>query len=119
MNSRGFKRFVDSGNNIADILRSGATAVIVTKDSEGCDLYTAEGLTSIPGYRVDVVDVTGAGDTFSSSFLYAYSTTGDLSDAAEFANAAAALSVGIVGARGGMTTAATVRAFMARTPPRF
>lgn len=119
MNSRGFQSFVDSGNDITEILGSGATAVIVTKDSEGCDLHTSHGRTSIPGYPVDVVDVTGAGDTFSSSFLYAYSTTGDLSDAAEFANAAAALSVGIVGARGGMTTATAVRAFMADTAKKF
>ena len=119
MNSLGFQRFNESGNDVVDTLRAGALAVIVTRDSDGCDLHTSDGLKRIPGYSVDVVDVTGAGDTFSSSFLYAYSTTGDLSDAAEFGNAAAALSVGIVGARGGMTTADSVRAFMAQNTNNF
>ncbi|HTN95912.1 MAG TPA: carbohydrate kinase family protein [Nordella sp.] len=112
MNSLGKRRFTEAGNDIEALLAAGATAIVVTKDSEGCDLHTAKGVKSIPGYKVDVVDVTGAGDTFSSSFLYAYSRSGDLVAAAEFANAAAALSVGKVGARGGMTTDKTVRDFM-------
>ena len=43
MNSRGFQRFVDSGNDMAEILGSGATAVIVTKDSAGSDRHTSHG----------------------------------------------------------------------------
>ena len=112
MNSLGKRRFTEAGNDIAALLASGATAIVVTKDSDGCDLYTAKGVKSIQGHKVDVVDVTGAGDTFSSSFLYAYSRSADLVAAAEFANAAAALSVGKVGARGGMTSDKAVRAFM-------
>jgi len=48
-----------------------------------------------------VVDVTGAGDTFCSSFLYARSQGHDLTSAATFANAAAALCVAGLGARAG------------------
>lgn len=114
MNSLGEHRFTESGNDIEACLAGGAIAVVVTRDSEGCELHTAEGVTVVPGLPVEVVDVTGAGDTFSSSFLYAYSATGNLHEAAEFANAAAALSLGKVGARGGMTTPETVRAFMAK-----
>jgi sugar/nucleoside kinase (ribokinase family) len=114
MNSLGERRFTESGNDIESCLVSGATAVVVTRDSEGCELHTAGGVAVVPGLPADIVDVTGAGDTFSSSFLYAYSTTGNLQQAAEFANAAAALSVGHAGARGGMTTPETVRAYMAR-----
>ena len=111
MNTLGERRFTESGNDIRACLDAGATAIVVTRDSEGCELHTADGVMAVPGFPVDVVDVTGAGDTFSSSFLYAYSATGDLREAAEFANAAAALSVGTVGARGGMTTAQAVDTF--------
>ncbi|MGV8852434.1 MAG: carbohydrate kinase family protein [Rhodoglobus sp.] len=114
MNTLGEQRFTASGNSIQACLDRGALAVIVTRDSDGCELHTAEGIAHIPGFPVEVVDVTGAGDTFSSSFLYEYSSSGSLHGAAEFANAAAALSVGKVGARGGMTTAKTVRAFLER-----
>lgn len=113
MNSLGERRFTESGNDIETCLAGETIAVVVTRDSEGCELHTPEGVTVVPGFPVEVVDVTGAGDTFSSSFLYAYSTTGSLQSAAEFANAAAALSVTRVGARGGMTLPDTVRAFMA------
>ena len=115
MNSLGERRFTESGNDIEACLAGNAIAVIVTRDSDGCELHTAEGVTLVPGFSVEVVDVTGAGDTFSSSFLFAYSTTESLYEAAEFANAAAALSVGQVGARGGMTTQETVQAFMERS----
>lgn len=115
MNSLGERRFIESGNDIEACIAGNVIAVIVTRDSEGCELHTAEGVTLVPGFPAEVVDVTGAGDTFSSSFLYAYSTTANLCKAAEFANAAAALSVGLVGARGGMTTQKTVHAFMERS----
>ncbi|MGO4102977.1 carbohydrate kinase family protein [Leifsonia sp. YAF41] len=118
MNSLGFQRFTECGNDVQRLLNNRTTAIIVTKDSEGCDLYTRDGIESIPGYPVEPIDVTGAGDTFSSSFLYAYSTTNDLAAAARFANAAAALSIGKVGGRAGRTEAATVRAFMAEQGER-
>lgn len=111
MNSLGERRFTESGNDIRACLDAGATAIVVTRDKDGCELHTADRMITVSGFPVEVVDVTGAGDTFSSSFLYAYSTTGDLREAAEFANAAAALSVGKVGARAGMTTRAEIDAF--------
>ncbi|WP_181174189.1 carbohydrate kinase family protein [Mesorhizobium sp. B2-3-11] len=112
MNSIGEQRFTGCGYDIEALIAGGTTAIVVTRDSEGCELHCAKGVTRIPGHKVEVVDVTGAGDTFSSSFLYAYSATKNLVAAAEFANAAAALSVGKVGARGGMGTAEAVRAFI-------
>ena len=118
MNSLGYARFTESGNDVQRLLNNRTTAIVVTKDSEGCDLYTRDGVESIPGYPVEAVDVTGAGDTFSSSFLYAYSTTNNLADAARFANAAAALSIGMVGGRAGKTDAASVHAFMAAQSER-
>ncbi|CAB4863971.1 unannotated protein [freshwater metagenome] len=113
MNALGHQRFVESGNDIAALLAAGASAIVVTLDSGGCHVYTSGGLEHIAGHVVPVIDVTGAGDTFSSSFMFAYTTTRDPFESARFANAAAAMSVGKVGARGGMTSETDVRAFLA------
>lgn len=116
MNALGYERFIESGESIEQMIAGGATGIIVTRDADGCDLHTADGMVHIPGRAVDVVDVTGAGDTFTSSFLYAYSRDGDLTHAAEFANAAASLAVQSTGARSGMTTREQVENILARTP---
>ena len=113
MNALGAERLAESGASIPALIAHGATAVIVTRDSEGCELHFAGGVHIVPGLPVDVVDVTGAGDTFTSSFLFAYSTSGDLRDAAEFANAAASRAVTRAGARAGRATREEVEAFRA------
>lgn len=114
MNALGYQRFVESGNDIVALLAAGASAIVVTLDSEGCRVYTSGGVEHITGHAVPVIDVTGAGDTFSSSFMFAYMTTRDPFESARFANAAAAMSVGKVGARGGMTSEDDVRTFLER-----
>lgn len=117
MNALGEARFVSTGGSIERLLAGGATAVVVTRDSSGCELHTADGAFTVPGLPVEVVDVTGAGDTFTSSFLYALSIGRDPVAAAEFANAAAARAVGKVGARAGMTTRADVDDFIRSFAP--
>ncbi|MBO4204405.1 carbohydrate kinase family protein [Micromonospora echinofusca] len=115
MNAIGYQRFRSCGQSIQGLLDRGTLAVVVTGDSAGCRVHAQGDAFDVAGHQVDVVDVTGAGDTFTSSFLYSYLVSEDLRYAAEFANAAAALSVGKVGARGGMLAEATVLDFMART----
>lgn len=117
MNSLGAERFAASGGSIPRLLAGGATAVIITRDSDGCELHTAAGTVAVPGIPVEVVDVTGAGDTFTSSFLWACSAGRDLESAARFANAAAARAVGKVGARAGAADAAAVEDFLRSSSP--
>jgi ribokinase len=64
-------------------------------------VYTADERHHVPGFAVDVVDVTGAGDTFGGSFVSARAMGKNLADAARFANATAAICVGGLGARAG------------------
>lgn len=114
MNALGYSRFVESGNDVRALLAAGAEVIIVTLDRGGCVVHTPAGVVRIDGHDVPVVDVTGAGDTFSSSFMFAYLASRDAAESARFANAAAAMSVGRPGARGGITTEQDVRAFLAR-----
>ncbi|WP_042267532.1 ribokinase [Paraburkholderia heleia] len=63
-----------------------------------------------PGFSVEAVDTTGAGDTFNGA-LAAFWHLG-MGEAVRRANAAAALSVTRAGAQGGMPTLAELEAFL-------
>ncbi|MFZ9858160.1 MAG: carbohydrate kinase family protein [Roseiflexaceae bacterium] len=86
------------------LLSYGISVVVVTQAAQGCMVYTHNQSHHVPGFAVDVVDVTGAGDTFGGSFVYARAQGDSLVDAARFANATAAICVGGMGARAGAVT---------------
>jgi sulfofructose kinase len=56
-----------------------------------------------PGFAVECVDTTGAGDVFHGAFCYAVLQKMPLAGALEFSNAMAALNCMAFGARGGLT----------------
>ncbi len=85
----------------AYLLGLGLNMLVVTRAENGCDVYTKGEKFHMPGVPCEVVDVTGAGDTFCSSFTFLYAKTGDARLAAEYANYAASRSVTRMGARGG------------------
>jgi sulfofructose kinase len=64
-----------------------------------------------PGFVVDCIDTTGAGDVFHGAFCYAVIESMPVRDALEFSNAMAALNCTALGARGniaGLTEAQTL-----------
>ena len=69
-----------------------------------------------PGYVVQCVDTTGAGDVFHGAFCYAELHGMALQDALDFSNAMAALNCTAIGARGAIKDAATARELMATAP---
>ncbi len=62
-----------------------------------------------PGFVVNCVDTTGAGDVFHGAFCYAVLQQMTIADALEFSNAMAALNCMAFGARGGIRTPAEAR----------
>lgn len=76
----------------------GVNNVIITLGKKGCFVYDGEneGLL-IPGYEVDAVDTTGAGDAFNGALAVSVAKGHSISHAAKFANAVAALAVTKVG----------------------
>ncbi|MEO8595184.1 MAG: PfkB family carbohydrate kinase [Candidatus Solibacter sp.] len=71
-----------------------------------------------PGYVVNCVDTTGAGDVFHGGFCYAVLQGMAIQQALEFANAMAALNCTALGARGGIGGLAEVTALMSRAKRR-
>jgi len=67
-----------------------------------------------PGFVVNCVDTTGAGDVFHGAFCYSVLKGATVRDALEFSNAMAALNCTRLGARGGIATAGEARDLIAR-----
>lgn len=65
---------------------------IITAGKLGCFVYDDK-IKNFEAYKVEVIDTTGAGDTFTGAFLHAYYLTEDLEYSLKFANAAAALKI--------------------------
>ena len=67
-----------------------------------------------PGFVVNCVDTTGAGDVFHGAFCYSVLKGASVRDALEFSNAMAALNCTRLGARGGIATADQARDLIER-----
>lgn len=66
---------------------------IMTQGPRGCMVYVDGKGTQIPGFPVQEVDPTGAGDVFAAAFLIRLEETHDPIQAARFANATASFCV--------------------------
>jgi len=84
----------------AALQKAGAKNVIITLGSKGA-LVAAAGATPqlVPAFQVTPVDTTAAGDTFNGALAVALGEGRDLSGAARFASAAAAISITRLGAQ--------------------
>ena len=94
------------------LLEKGVGTVIITLGAAGALVVTAGGAEHVPGFTVDVVDTTGAGDAFSGALAVALSVRQPLAQAVTFANAVAALQVTRQGAAAAMPRRAEVEAFL-------
>ncbi|HLY88851.1 MAG TPA: sugar kinase [Acetobacteraceae bacterium] len=95
-------------------LRLGPKVVVLKMGEHGAWIATPDQRQRIPPHRVNVVDATGAGDTFCGSFL-ARILAGDAPEAAaRYAGVAAALKCTGYGAVAPIPRAAEVRAAMQR-----
>ena len=81
---------------------------------EGVLITTKNYQKTIPAYRIEnIVDTTGAGDTFNGAFSVAYwIKEWDLEKSCKFANAAAALKIQKLGARTGMPDEDKLKKFL-------
>jgi ribokinase len=91
------------------LLSLGSEVLIVTQGEEGCHVWTADYSFLSPGFAVDAVDTTGAGDAFHGGFIYGRLQGWPLADVAVFANAVAALNCRTLGGRRGLPDLEEVR----------
>jgi ribokinase/sulfofructose kinase len=101
-----------TAETVQRLLEYGPHTIVVTLGAQGALAATAKGVAQRPGHRVEVVDTTGAGDTFNAAFLSATLDGQTLDQRLRFANAAAALSVTGMGPRGYLPTRQEVEDFL-------
>ncbi len=73
--------------------------VAVTMADKGCLVYKDKKIYEIPGFKVNVVDTTGAGDAFHGGFVYGLLNNFPIEKTGAFANACGAFCCTGVGAR--------------------
>ena len=94
------------------LARRGPSTVVVTLGARGCKAWHQGQRLSLPGRAVEVVDTTGAGDTFVGALACGLWQGLPMAAALQRANAAAALSCTQPGARGGMPRLAQLDAWL-------
>jgi ribokinase len=87
--------------------------VVVTLGGEGVLVLDDRPARTVPARKVEVVDTTGAGDTFAGVLAASLAAGRDLDAAVERAVVAAGLSVGVPGAREGSPRADRIEAALA------
>ncbi|MBL8146351.1 MAG: hypothetical protein JNL34_08195 [Anaerolineae bacterium] len=110
--------FLSGQSHAGALWRDGMKLIIVTHGADGATLYTPRERFTAPGFPVEAVDTTGAGDSFVAALLSGLLTYGDafdrhLPEIAHFANATGALTTTRKGAIPALPTRQQVEAFLA------
>ncbi len=93
---------------------AGPRLVVVKMGAGGCAVVSAEGAAvTIPAWKVDVLDATGAGDAFAAAFLVEWLRGATPKRAALFANAVGAITATGLGAVAPIPTRQRAEAFLA------
>jgi fructokinase len=110
--------FLTGEQNPGALWREGMMLIVVTHGAGGATIYTRRERFFSPGFVVQAVDTTGAGDGFVAGLMHGILTYGDdfvrhLDEIARFANAVGALTTTKRGAIPALPTRAEVEAFLA------
>lgn len=88
--------------------------VVLKQGERGCTIYTQQAERAVPGFAVEAVDPTGAGDAFCAGFTVALLEGMPLDEAGRFANGVGALAVTRRGPMEGTPTRADVIMFLSK-----
>jgi ribokinase len=108
----GVQNEADAKKAAQALVDKGVTHVIITLGAAGAYVYSDEFSGMVPGFKVDPVDTTAAGDTFNGTLAVGLAEGKSLAEAVTFANAAAAISVTTLGAQPSAPKREAVEAFL-------
>ncbi len=91
---------------------SAGRVVVISEGERGCTVYSAAETGHVPGFAVEEVDPTGAGDCFDAGFLVRWLAGDPPLEAARYANGCGALAVTARGPMAGAPHYNVVEAFI-------
>lgn len=109
----------DEAGAIAELIGRGLKAVVLKRGEHGASYVDAEGRIDHPGFAVEEVDPTGAGDCFGAAFVTLWLEGVPAADALRFANVAGALAVTRRGPMEGTASRTGIEEFLRDSQPRF
>jgi ribokinase len=92
----------------------GFKCIVITLSEKGCLWTDSYKINYFPGFRIDTVDTTGAGDVFHGAFIFGLSRKWKMEKIIEFASACAALKCRKLGGREGIPSLKEVENFLRR-----
>lgn len=98
---------------VKELLDTGINAIVAKRGEAGATYYDATQTLSVPGFTVDEVDPTGAGDCFGATFVTFWLAGAAPAEALLYANASGARAVTREGPMEGASTRAELDAFIA------
>jgi ribokinase len=90
----------------------GVKTIIAKLGSKGAAIIKRDEYVNIPGFKVDAVDTTAAGDSFNAGFAFALAKGKNLKECVRFGNAVGAISTTALGAQEAMPTYEVVSNFI-------
>jgi sugar/nucleoside kinase (ribokinase family) len=87
--------------------------LVLKRGPSGCSIWRDEKQLDVPGFLVEEIDPTGAGDCFSAAFIAGLEAGWSLEQVGRFANAAGALAVTQLGPMEGAPTRREVEKLLA------
>ncbi|WP_018185455.1 tagatose kinase [Kaistia granuli] len=111
-----FSGEADEARAVTALLDAGVREIVLKRGKAGASHFDRDGRTDMPGFVVEEIDPTGAGDSFGATYLVARRLGRSVPVSLRYANAAGARTVTVKGPMEGTSTFAELDAFLAATP---
>lgn len=109
-------RKINSEENLVEAAQAlfdkGVKVIVAKLGSDGAAIIKKDKCTRVPGFIVDPIDTTAAGDSFNAGFAFALAKEKELKECVIFGNAVGAISTTALGAQEAMPTFERVDKFI-------
>jgi len=107
-----YTQLEDLSQACLELKKIGFKCVVITLSEKGCVWTDVDKVNYFPGFKIEVVDTTGAGDVFHGAFVFGLLKKWKMEKIIEFASACAALKCRKLGGREGIPSLKDVYKFL-------